>query len=100
MIKLCDNIICLSLFIGSFLLKHLQILLITLLFLSDFSLIVFDSRVIALLSTLTLLLKTPLESITLDFKETLKLEELFFRFLLHLTEGILEVASLLIKFFF
>ena len=77
MIKLSDDIICLSLFIGSFLLEHLQILLITLLLLSDFSLIVLDSRVIALLCTLTLLLKTSLESISLDFKETLKLEELF-----------------------
>ena len=77
MIKLSDDIICLSLFIGSLLLEHLQILFITLLLLSNLSLIVFESGVIALLSSLTLLLEASLESITLDFKETLKLEELF-----------------------
>jgi hypothetical protein len=100
MVELSDNIVSLPLFIGSFLLEHLKIFLIALLLLSNFSLIVFDSGVIALLRTFTFLLKTSLESVTFDFEKALKLEKLFFRFLLHLTKGILEVTSLLIKLLF
>lgn len=100
MIKLSDNIIGLSLFVGSFLLEHLKVLLVPLLLLSNFSLIVLDGRVIALLCAFTLLLESSLESVTLDFEEAFELEKLFFRFLLHFTEGILKVTSLLIKLLF
>jgi hypothetical protein len=100
MVELSDNIVSLPLFIGSFLLEHLKVFLITLLLLSNFSLIVLDSGVIALLSTFTFLLETSLESVTLDFEKALKLEELFFRFLLHLMESVLKVTGLLVEFFF
>jgi hypothetical protein len=84
MIELSDHIIGLPLFVGSLLLEHLKVFFVALLLLSDFSFIVLDSGVVALLCTLTLLLETSLESVTLDFEETLKLEQLFLRFLLHL----------------
>jgi hypothetical protein len=100
MVELSDNIVSLPLFISSFLLEHLKVLLIALLLLSNFSLIVLDSGVIALLSTFTFLLETSFESVTLDFEKALKLEELFFRFLLHLMESVLKVTGLLVKFFF
>ncbi len=100
MVELSDNIVSLPLFIGSFLLEHLKVLFIALLLLSNFSLIVFDSGVIALLRTFTFLLKASLESVTLDLEKALKLEKLFFRFLLHLMESVLKVTSLLVEFFF
>ena len=100
MIELGNNIISLSLFVCSFLLEHLEVFFVTLLLLSNFSFIVFDSSVIALLCTLTFLLKTSFESITLDLEKALQLEKLLLRFLLHLTEGILKVTSLLIKLLF
>jgi hypothetical protein len=100
MVKLSDNIVGLPLFIGSFLLEHLKVFLIALLLLSNFSLIVLDSGVIALLSTFTFLLEASLESVTLDFEKALELEKLFFRFLLHFMESILKVTGLLVKLFF
>jgi hypothetical protein len=100
MVELSDNIVSLSLFIGSFLLEHLKVFFIALLLLSNFSLIVFDSGVIALLRTFTFLLKASLESVTLDLEKALKLEKLFFRFLLHLMESVLKVTGLLVEFFF
>jgi hypothetical protein len=99
-VELSDNIVSLPLFIGSFLLEHLKVFLIALLLLSNFSFIVFNCGVIALLSTFTFLLKASFESVTLDFEKALKLEKLFFRFLLHLMESVLKVTGLLVKFFF
>lgn len=76
MIKLSDNIVGLSLLVSCLLLEHLEVLFVALLLLTDLSLIIFDGRVVALLCTLTLLLKASLESITLNLEEALQLEKL------------------------
>ena len=97
MIELSDNVIGLSLFVSRFLLEHLQVLLVALLLLSNFGLVVLDGGVVALLCTLTLFLKTSLESVALDLEEALQLEQLLLRLLLHLAESVFEVRGLLIK---
>jgi hypothetical protein len=73
MVKLVDNIISLSFFIGRLILEHLKVILIALLLLSNFLFVVLDCGIIALLSSLTLLLETSLQTITLYLKEALKL---------------------------
>jgi hypothetical protein len=50
------------------------------------------------LSSFTFLLEASLKSVSLDLEEGLELCELLLRLLLHLTEGVLELRGLLLKF--
>jgi hypothetical protein len=68
------------------------------LLISQLLLVVLHRGVVSLLSSFTFLLEASLKSVSLDLEEGLELCELLLRLLLHLTEGVLELRGLLLKF--
>ena len=97
MIELVDNLVHLFLLLLAFILDHLQLILVPGLLVPQLLLVVLHCKVVPLLTALTLLLQSTLQTVTLYLKEGFQLLELLLRLGLHLSQGLLEIEGLLFE---